>query len=150
MPPPSSRQRRSASRTTIVDQLRAAVESSGLSDYELARRAGRNRSVINRFMTGQRGLTLDTACALCEVLGLRLADAGGRRPARRNAGAAAEATAPARTTPRYPGRSRASEVYDPAPGRRFIEDDLRRVLQIDGPPAPRGGEADGPVGAEPN
>jgi transcriptional regulator with XRE-family HTH domain len=51
---------------------------SGLSQYELARRSGVNQSVISRFMSGQRDLTLVSAEKLFGQLGLLVIQ--GERP----------------------------------------------------------------------
>lgn len=72
--------RRSASRVGLVDQLRDAIRASDRTDHDLAIAAGVAPSALSRFMRGERGLTLDTVDALCEVLGYRLVGAtGGRR-----------------------------------------------------------------------
>ena len=54
------------------DQLRQAVEQSGLSRYEICKRAGLDQSVMHRFMHGTSGLSMTTIDAFCETLGLRL------------------------------------------------------------------------------
>ena len=58
--------------TTIVDQLKNAVQTSGITSYALAKQAGIGRAALGRFIHGERGLTLDSAAALCHVLGLEL------------------------------------------------------------------------------
>ena len=60
----------------IAEQLRAAIEASGLSLNELGKQADINHSQLSRFMRAERGLTLEAATRLCEVLGLQLADQG--------------------------------------------------------------------------
>jgi plasmid maintenance system antidote protein VapI len=64
--------RRKRTATTLADQLRAAIDASGKSRYELCKLGGVDQSVLGRFMSGQRGLTLDVADRLCKVLGLVL------------------------------------------------------------------------------
>ena len=54
------------------DQLRRAVNQSGLSRYEICKRAGLDQSVMHRFVHGQSGLSMTTIDAICEILGLRL------------------------------------------------------------------------------
>jgi plasmid maintenance system antidote protein VapI len=57
---------------TLSDQLRAAIGKADLSPYELAQEAGVDRSVLSRFLGGQRTITLETADRLAEVLRLRI------------------------------------------------------------------------------
>jgi plasmid maintenance system antidote protein VapI len=58
--------------TDLGDQLRAAFADSGLSRFELARRAGVSYAIVHRFMGSDRTITLDTASKLAEVLGVEL------------------------------------------------------------------------------
>ena len=64
------------------DQLRQAVDQSGLSRYEICKRAGLDQSVMHRFMHGTSGLSVATIDAICETLGLRLV-AEGKPPKRK-------------------------------------------------------------------
>ena len=59
-------------------QLRAAFAESGLSRFELARRAGISYAIVHRFVGGDRDITLGTASKLCAVLGLELRSIDGR------------------------------------------------------------------------
>lgn len=79
---PRAKPRRSSSRIGLADQLRDAIQESHRSDHDLAVAAKIAPSIVSRFMRGERGLTLDSLDALCEVLGLRLVGAGARRTAR--------------------------------------------------------------------
>lgn len=56
----------------VSQQLRDAVRESGEPMHVLARAAGLHKSAMSRFMSGERGLRLETVDALCERLGLRL------------------------------------------------------------------------------
>jgi plasmid maintenance system antidote protein VapI len=56
--------------TTISEQLREEISTSKLSPYELAEASGVDRSVLSRFLTGKRSLTLDTVDKLAAVLNL--------------------------------------------------------------------------------
>ena len=71
----------------IDDQLRRAIEDSGLSARGLAARAGVPASAVVRFVAGDRDVQLGTAARLCEALGLRLGEAvrAARRPAKPSA-----------------------------------------------------------------
>jgi transcriptional regulator with XRE-family HTH domain len=62
---------------SITDQLRQAIQTSGLSLNELERRCGVSHAVLSRFMTGKRTLTLPLAGRVCETLGLVLSPASG-------------------------------------------------------------------------
>jgi plasmid maintenance system antidote protein VapI len=57
---------------TFSDQLRVAIKNSGLTQYRLSQEAGINRSILTRFVSGQRGLTSDSIDRLMKCLGLEL------------------------------------------------------------------------------
>jgi plasmid maintenance system antidote protein VapI len=40
--------------------------------YAIAKASGVNQSVVNRFVNGERGISLDTAAKLCDYLDLDL------------------------------------------------------------------------------
>jgi plasmid maintenance system antidote protein VapI len=46
---------------SIVDQLRQAITQSGQTEYPIAKGAGVSQSVVNRFVNGERGISLETA-----------------------------------------------------------------------------------------
>jgi transcriptional regulator with XRE-family HTH domain len=56
----------------IVDQLRRAMRDCGESEYAIAKATGVPQSVVNRFASGERGISLKTANKLCEYLKLEL------------------------------------------------------------------------------
>lgn len=56
----------------LADQLRSAFKKSGMSRFELARRAGISYSIIHRFVAADRDVTLRTASRLADVLDLEL------------------------------------------------------------------------------
>lgn len=58
--------------SSLVNDLRAAIESSELSRYAIAKQAEVPESALSYFMSGQRSLTLDTASKIASVLGLGL------------------------------------------------------------------------------
>jgi transcriptional regulator with XRE-family HTH domain len=77
--------------TKFSDQLRQAIESSGVSRYVLARSVGVSDSALSRFMSGVRGLNLSSLDKLADVLGLEIVvgvqkvprpSPKGRRPAK--------------------------------------------------------------------
>jgi plasmid maintenance system antidote protein VapI len=57
---------------TLSEELRAAIHKSELSAYELASAAAVDRSVLSRFLTGKRTITLETADRMAVVLKLRI------------------------------------------------------------------------------
>ncbi len=59
-------------KTTISDQIRRAIETSGLSRYEICRRAGVDQATMSRFMARKRGVNTTTLDRLAEVLNLVL------------------------------------------------------------------------------
>jgi transcriptional regulator with XRE-family HTH domain len=68
-------------RESLSDELRQAVERSGLSRYSICQQTGIDQGSMSKFMAGERGLTLESIDKLAELLGLHIAaDAGRRRP----------------------------------------------------------------------
>jgi transcriptional regulator with XRE-family HTH domain len=57
---------------TFADLIRQAVHASGKSAYAIARQSGVAQAVLSRFMTGERGISLQTAEKFCRALGLEL------------------------------------------------------------------------------
>lgn len=58
-------------RVKFSDQLRRAVDASGLSRYRIAKELGVSESLLSRFMAG-KWLGQETADALAELLGLNI------------------------------------------------------------------------------
>ncbi len=56
----------------LDDQLRQAVQDSGLTLYAVAKGAGIAYPVLYRFASGERDLTLRTATRLADFFGMRL------------------------------------------------------------------------------
>ena len=56
----------------LQDQLRQAVENSGLTLYRIAKDSGVVYQVLHRFARGERDLTLETATKLADYFGMRL------------------------------------------------------------------------------
>jgi plasmid maintenance system antidote protein VapI len=57
---------------SIAEQLRKAIADSGETEYAIAKGSGVSQSVVNRFVHGERGISLDTAARLCAYLKLSL------------------------------------------------------------------------------
>lgn len=64
----------------LSEQLKAEIRDSGLSHYRIAMDAGIRPEQIDRFMSGERDLRLESASKLAAVLGLEL------KPKRRKRG----------------------------------------------------------------
>lgn len=75
---------------TLSDTLRDAIQSSGMTCYALANKAGLSQSVLSRFTSGERDISLGTAGKLAAVLGLELVTRSAR-PAPKRKKAAAKA-----------------------------------------------------------
>ncbi len=56
----------------LQDQLREAIEDSGLTLYRIAKGSGVAYQVLHRFARGERDLTLETASRLAEYFGMRM------------------------------------------------------------------------------
>jgi transcriptional regulator with XRE-family HTH domain len=54
------------------DQIRAAVDASGLSRYRICHEIELNQGAMSRFMSGKGGLSMDTLDRLAELLGLEI------------------------------------------------------------------------------
>ena len=63
---------RKTKRSTISDQLRRAIEESGLTRYEIWKRSGVDQGALSRFMNDKQSLTLDMVDKLADVLDLEL------------------------------------------------------------------------------
>jgi transcriptional regulator with XRE-family HTH domain len=57
-------------REQLADQLRRAIEGSGITLYQLSQASGVHRSQLSRFMRGERDLGLVIADKVCQVLGI--------------------------------------------------------------------------------
>ena len=60
-------------RIRFSDQIRQAVDSSGLSRYRICKEARIDQATFSRFMSGKVGMALPTLDALADVLGLDIA-----------------------------------------------------------------------------
>jgi ribosome-binding protein aMBF1 (putative translation factor) len=58
--------------TTIMDQLRTAIDGSGMSRYAIAKAIELDQSTLSRFMSKKAGLSVATIDKLGELLGLQL------------------------------------------------------------------------------
>jgi transcriptional regulator with XRE-family HTH domain len=61
---------------TLTDQIRDAVQESGLTCYRICAETGIDKGSMSKFLNGQRGLSLAHLDKLAELLGLRIAKNG--------------------------------------------------------------------------
>lgn len=59
-------------RVKLSDQVRRAVDTSGMSRYAICKAIGMDQSIMSRFMTGKGGLSMANLDALADLLGLRV------------------------------------------------------------------------------
>ena len=52
----------------LTDQLRQAIDDSGLTRYRIAQETGLSESTLSKFYLGQRGLSMEAMNALGECL----------------------------------------------------------------------------------
>ncbi len=62
---------------SIVDQLRRAIQGSGLTHYRIAKDAGIRPDILDRLVSGERDVRLETAAKVARVLKLELCTIGG-------------------------------------------------------------------------
>ena len=65
---------------TFSDQIRRAIEGSGLSRYRIAQETGVDQASLSRFMAGS-GITTTTLDAIAEVLRLKVEMKGPKKSA---------------------------------------------------------------------
>ena len=56
----------------LTDQLRQAIDDSGLTRYRIAKETGISESALAQFYNGHRGLSMQALNALGELLQLRI------------------------------------------------------------------------------
>ncbi len=52
------------------EQLRRALNESGLTRYRIAKELGVSQATLSKFMSGQRGLSMAVVDRVCGLLGL--------------------------------------------------------------------------------
>jgi len=65
----------------LTDQLRKAIDDSGLTRYQIAKATGIDESALAKFYNGRRGLSTAALNALGQFLQLRITL--GRKPAKK-------------------------------------------------------------------
>jgi hypothetical protein len=56
----------------LTDQLRKAIDDSGLTRYRISKETGISESTLSKFYLGQRGLSMEALDALGECLQLTI------------------------------------------------------------------------------
>ena len=56
----------------LSEALRREINASGLAMRKIQDETGIDRSVLSRFMSGNRSISIETADKICKLLGLRL------------------------------------------------------------------------------
>jgi transcriptional regulator with XRE-family HTH domain len=56
----------------LSDQLREAIEKAGVSRYEIAKATGVSQTTLCRFVSGERGISVDAMDAIGQYLGLSI------------------------------------------------------------------------------
>ena len=69
-------------RDKLTDQIRRAIEESGVSRYRLWKETGIDQAVLSRFVAGKAGMTLKSLDVLADALGLRIVADRSKRKAR--------------------------------------------------------------------
>jgi DNA-binding phage protein len=59
-------------RQSVVEALRLAIRARGGGVQAVARQSGVDQSVLHRFLSGERGITIETAEKICSCLDLEL------------------------------------------------------------------------------
>lgn len=69
----------------VLDDLRAAIHRDGRTMYAIAKLSGIPASMLSRFMSRERGLSVETATKVADALGLQivLKDKVNRKQSRR-------------------------------------------------------------------
>ncbi len=62
----------SKKKENLEQQIKEAIEASGLTCYEIAKRSGVPQPVLSRFVNDKRGINLSTASKLADAFGLEL------------------------------------------------------------------------------
>ncbi len=60
-------------RKRFSDQIRDAVNASGMSRYAICKAIGFSQAAMSRFMNGHAGVSLEILDKLAEVIGLEIA-----------------------------------------------------------------------------
>lgn len=65
------------------DQIREAIDSSGMSRYRICKETGIDPPTLSRFMSGKRGLTMQKLDTLAAFLDLRIVSSKRVKPTKK-------------------------------------------------------------------
>ncbi|MAE61002.1 MAG: hypothetical protein CMJ49_06550 [Planctomycetaceae bacterium] len=65
---------------SFSDQLRTAIDGSGLTRYRICKEAGIDEASMSRFMNGTMGFSIDALDRIGEVIGLEVKARGPAKP----------------------------------------------------------------------
>lgn len=68
-------------RKTLTDQLRQAIDNSGLTRYRIAKETGINEAALSKFYRGERGLSTESLNSLADCLQITILV--GRKPTKK-------------------------------------------------------------------
>ena len=66
-------------RAKLSDQIRRAVDDCGQTRYRISKETGIDQSTLSRFMSGERGLPMNTLDKLADDLDLNITVGKGRK-----------------------------------------------------------------------
>jgi DNA transposition AAA+ family ATPase len=66
-------------RLSLSDELRQAIERSGVSRYSIWQQTGIDQGSLSKFMDGERGLGMESIDKLADLLGLHICTADAER-----------------------------------------------------------------------
>jgi transcriptional regulator with XRE-family HTH domain len=66
-------------RAKLSDEIRLAIDASGMSRYRVCKEIGLPESTLSRFMSGQGGLAVKTLDKIADLLDLHITAGKGRR-----------------------------------------------------------------------
>ena len=69
-------------RDKLTDQIRRAIDESGVSRYRLWKETGIDQAVLSRFMAGKAGMTLKSLDVLADALELQVVAGRSKRKVR--------------------------------------------------------------------
>lgn len=64
---------------TVSETIRAAIETADVTRYRIAKETGIEQSALSRFMSGERGLAMESIDLLAVYFGLELTETRKRR-----------------------------------------------------------------------
>jgi transcriptional regulator with XRE-family HTH domain len=60
---------------SFVETIKEAIDTSDMTHYQIAQQSGVSKTIISRFMSGERSISLENAERICDLLGVVLTKA---------------------------------------------------------------------------